>query len=165
MIEFGAPANRSRRSARPGRPRRSRRVVGCSALLVAGAILLAGCWGEAQQYDGDLVNGYRRSNGRATLAFDQAAMDKAQAWTEHMAWTGVLEHTGGGSNVDTRGVSGWCGYYENVGYGASTAAVHDAFVRSSAHRANMLSPSHRLGTGVVRNGSLVWVTEIYLRNC
>ena len=138
------------------------RAVGLGAVCL---LALAGCWSAPQGSDLDLINAYRQSRGASRLSGDQAAMDKAQAWSRHMAQTGVLEHTGGGTKVDTSGVTGWCSYYENVGYGSSVAAVHAAFLASDVHRTNMLSASHRVGTGVYQQGSNVWVTEIYLRNC
>jgi len=148
------------------RPRRSPRRLALSAGLVAVAtVVLAACWSPAQGNDVALINSYRSSQRKAALTGDIAAMNKAQAWSQHMAATRVLEHTGGGTKIDTRGVTGWCGYYENVGYGATVDAVHASFIASATHRANMLSPSHRVGTGVYQSGNRVWVTEIYLRNC
>lgn len=141
--------------------RRTLLAVGIGLCLV----VLTGCWSAAQGDDLSLINAYRRSRSAATLTGDAAAMNKAQAWSQHMASTGVLEHTGGGNKVNTSGVTGWCGYAENVGYGPSVASVHASFVASDVHRANMLSTSHRVGTGVYQRGSTVWVTEIYLRNC
>ncbi|MBX3284791.1 MAG: CAP domain-containing protein [Acidimicrobiales bacterium] len=145
--------------------RRPRRALIALAVAVVGALALAGCYSAGQQQDMDLVNSYRRANGAPAAAADAAAMAKAQAWSEHMAATGVMEHTGGGTKLDTRGVSGWCSYWENVGYGSSVEAVHNAFRNSPTHRSNMLSPAHRIGTGVYKKGTRYWVTEIYLRNC
>lgn len=126
---------------------------------------LTGCWSSNQQKDLGYINQTRRSNARGSLSADTAAMRKAQAWSEHMARTGRLEHTGGGSRLDTSGLGNWCGVAENVGTGPSTLGIHNAFLRSSAHRANMLGNYHRAGTGVVRRGTVVWVTEIYVRSC
>lgn len=144
---------------------RPRRALVALAIAAVGALALAGCYSSGQQKDMDLVNAYRRTQGKGQLSGDSAAMSKAQAWSQHMASTNVLEHTGGGTKLDTRGVSGWCSYYENVGYGSSVDAVHQAFRNSPTHKANMLSTSHRIGTGVYQKGTRVWVTEIYLRNC
>ncbi len=146
-------------------PRSPHPILLALAIGLVGVLALTSCQSSGQQYDMDLVNAYRRSAGAAGVRADAAAMAKAQAWSAHMAATNVLEHTGGGSRVSTRGVSGWCSYRENVGYGSSVAAVHAAFKRSTMHRRNMLTSAHRIGTGVHRKGNRVWVTEIYLRNC
>lgn len=145
------------------RPRRTR-VVATLAVAALAFMALTG-WSVDQNKDGDLINKYRRANRLTTLRGDALAMKKAQAWSQRMATTGRLEHTGGGSRVDTRGVTGWCSYKENVGYGSSIEAVHKMFQNSRTHKANMLSRSHRVGVGVARKGNTVWVTEIYLRNC
>lgn len=143
---------------------RTGRVIAASMVAV---LVFAGltAWSVDQNKDGDLVNSYRRANRLSVLRGDALAMKKAQAWSQRMAKTGVLEHTGGGPRLDTRGVTGWCGYKENVGYGTSIEDVHRRFRKSPSHNANMLSRSHRIGVGVARKGSKVWVTEIYLRNC
>ena len=156
-LEQATPAVRSNRRTRP--------ILVALAIGLVGALLLAGCYGAGQQQDMDLVNAYRRANNAPSLSADDAAMAKAQAWSERMAARNVMEHTGGGTKLNTSGVYGWCSYWENVGYGSSVAAVHAAFKNSTTHRSNMLSASHRIGTGVYQKGSRVWVTEIYLRNC
>ena len=148
----------------PNRQVTTRRAVGIVA-IVATALFLTGCLSSYQTTDADLVNGARKTNRLSALSIDSKAASKAQAWSSHMASTGRLEHTGGGSKLDTTGVSGWCGYAENVGKGPSIEGIHKAFLASPAHKANILSRSHRLGTGVVKKGSTYWVTEIFLRNC
>lgn len=143
-------------------PKARRRVAGIAAALVA-VVALAGCWSNNQQADMDLVNSSRRSSGLRTLNGDSLAMDKAQAWSDYMARTGVLQHTGGGSNISTSGLGRWCAVAENVGYGSSLSQVHKAFLASGPHRANMLGNYDRMGTGVTYRNGMVWVTEIYLR--
>jgi len=157
-------AERRHRTSPPA-PAHHRRSTAVAALAVGGALVLAGCLSPPQTNDINLVNAFRKTQRSSVLTADIAASSKAQAWSQHMAGTQVLEHTGGGTKVDTRGVTGWCGYYENVGYGSSVEDVHSRFLASPPHRANMLSPSNRVGTGVYQSGNRVWVTEIYLRNC
>lgn len=152
------------RAHEPARKPRRKRLLAASAAVV-GALLLSACWSSNQQKDLDFVNQARRANGRAYANGDDALMQRAQAWAQHMASTGVLEHSGGGGTVSTRGISNWCGAAENVGYGSSTLAVHNAFLASSGHRANMLGNYDRVGTGVVRVGTTVWVAEVYVRSC
>lgn len=134
------------------------------AIVVVGAASLTGCVSALQQQQMDLVNSYRTSNSKPTLTADAQAMEKAQAWAQHMATSGVVEHTGGGAALDRSGVVG-CGYVENVGTGASLDAIQASFVATSSTKANLLSSSHRIGTGVVQSGSVFWVTEIFLRDC
>lgn len=139
-----------------------RRVATIVALC---ALLLAGCLSPDQQADLDLINAARKTNGKAALTAHIDAAKKAQAWSEQMARTGTLTHSGPGGTVDPKGLTGWCSLAENVGKGPSIKAIHDAFLRSSTHRANLLGRYDKVGTGVVKSGSTYWVTEIYFRSC
>ena len=150
----------------PARPRpRTRRLAAAALTAVIGAVALTACLSDGQTKDMNLVNQARSANRVSAVTANQAAMDKAQAWSEHMVRTGVLEHTGGGTTVNPKPLTGWCSYGENVGYGSSVQAVHDAFLRSAAHKANMLGKFNVMGTGVATKGSMVYVTEIYLKTC
>jgi uncharacterized protein YkwD len=132
---------------------------------VASALVLSACWGPNQHKELDFINWSRGTNGLRAVNGDSALMAKAQAWSEHMSRTGRLEHSGGGSNMDTSGIANWCGVAENVAYNASTHAAHQSFLNSPPHRRNVLGDYDRVGTGVVRRGNTVWVTEIYVRSC
>lgn len=134
-------------------------IAGAALAVVA----LAGCWSNDQQHVLDQINSSRRSAGLRSLNADSLAMDKAQAWAAHMARTGVLEHTGGGSNISTSGLGRWCAVGENVGVGSSLSIVHNAFMGSGPHRANILGNYDRAGTGVAYGYGKVWVVHIYLR--
>lgn len=146
-------------------PARRGHPIRAALAIAAAALLLAGCLTPDQQQDLDLINAARKANGRAAVAAHFDAAKKAQAWSEHMARTGKLAHTGGGSSVDPTGITGWCALAENVGKGGSLEAVNRAFLDSSAHRANMLGRFDKVGTGVHKAGSTYWVTEIYVRSC
>lgn len=135
------------------------------ALSVVSVLALTGCLSAEQQADVDLVNQARATANKSALSVDSAAAAKAQAWSQNMAGRNVLEHTGGGSKIDPSGLTGWCSLGENVGKGPSIAAVHDAFIASSGHRANIVGNFDRIGTGVYKQGSTYWVTEIFLRSC
>jgi uncharacterized protein YkwD len=136
------------------------------ALAIAAAtMLLAGCLSADQQKDLDLINAFRKSQGRAALTAHFDAANKAQSWSETMARRNKLEHSGGGSKIDTSGLTGWCSIAENVGYGPSIESVHKAFQDSSVHRANMLGRFNKVGTGAYKQGSTWWITEIYVLTC
>lgn len=154
---------RASRPARVPRPR-SRRVV-TGAVVAVCALVLSGCWSDNQQKDLDYVNQSRRANGKAYINGDSDLMARAQAWSEHMARTGRLEHSGGGGNINTSGIRNWCGIAENVSYAGSTWAAHQSFMNSPPHRVNVLGNYDRVGTGVVRVGNTVWLTELYVRSC
>ena len=153
---------------RGARPRRRTHAARSAVALAAAAMLavvLTGCLSNDQTQDMTLINQARKANRAAAVSANSPAMDKAQAWSDHMARTGVLEHTGGGTAVNPRPLTGWCKYGENVGYGPSVAAVHQAFLNSPPHKANMIGPYSLVGTGASWAKGYVWVTEIYLKPC
>ncbi|MCU1498606.1 MAG: hypothetical protein JWM47_2559 [Acidimicrobiales bacterium] len=135
------------------------------ATLALGAAALSGCLNADQQNVVKLVNHARGQKGVPAMSTDLKVSDKAQAWSQHMAKTGVLEHTGGGGALDPSGIDNWCAIGENVGRGGSLQAVHDAFMASDHHRENIEGNFKRIGTGVVKKGNTYWVTEIFVRSC
>lgn len=151
--------------ATTARGRRTRR--GAAVLAAVGAIIiLSGCLSANQTKMVDLVNSSRGSVRASALRADEATSTKAQAWAAHMARTGVVEHTGGGSRIDTSGIPKWCSVGENVGMAPSIADLHAAWMRSSAHKSNILNTRFdRIGTGVVRKGSAVYGIQIFYRAC
>jgi len=156
MDQTHTQTHRRRRHARSGR------VV---AVAIAAAFVVTGCLSTDQNSDVTLVNNSRKANRLTALSADVGASQKAQRWSQRMAGTGVLEHTGGGSKVDTSGLTKWCSVGENVGTGPSLSGIHTAFMRSNAHKAHILGNYHRIGVGVYKKGGTYWVTEIYIRNC
>lgn len=115
---------------------------------------------EAETQMLDLLNGYRFSNGMTPLVrvptLDQAARD----WSQFMTDGGCIDRDGA-SLCHRRDLAliasfaapkGWSRAGENVGSvpdGGTIQSLHNAFVGSSAHRANMLNPEYNaVGVGV-----------------
>ena len=141
------------------------RIAKTIAAVGFAALALAGCLSADQGTVTDQVNASRQDARLAALNVDNAAMAKAQAWSEHMASTGVLEHSGGGTRVTTTGLTNWCAVGENVGYGPSLDRIHAAFMASPPHKANILGKYDRVGTGVAKKGDVYWVTHVFIRSC
>lgn len=150
-------------------PSPTRRTVPRKALLTAAvtvmAVVLSGCWSPNQDKELGYINRARQQHGKAALNGDADLMAKAQAWSDHMSRSGRLEHTGGGSRLNTSGIHNWCGVAENVAVAGSTWEAHDALMKSPPHKVNVVGNFDRIGTGVTRRGDRVWVTEIYVRSC
>lgn len=151
----------------PTVPRRLpvRRALAVAATAVACIVLLAGCFSSNQDKMVGYVNASRAHVGLRSLTGNVQAMDKAQRWAAHMAATGVVEHSGGGSRLSTAGLPRWCAAGENVGSASSTKSLHDHFMASPGHRANILGPYDHVGTGVVRKGSIVYGVQVFYRAC
>ena len=144
------------RSVRPVR----RALVG--AVLVAVAVLLSGCLSSGQDAVWKELNADRRAYGRSSLFAHDQLNTKAQAWAEKLAREGRLSHSTLAAGVP----SCWQSLAENVGSGSSAAAVQDQFMASSAHRANVLSTAWNwVGVGYAKNGSRVYVVQVFMRGC
>jgi uncharacterized protein YkwD len=139
---------------------------GAAALLamVLLAIALAGCLPSDSQSFVDRTNSLRQSKGIAPLATNGTLTKKAEDWAQRMASTGRLEHStlsAGLSSLD------WTALGENVGYSSPTSdtylTIHNAFVRSSAHYANLVNRRFtHMGVGVAKDSSgRVWVAEVF----
>ena len=151
-----APVMPSFRSAGSRRP--VSRLLG--PLLLAAALLIAACTPEQQQLM-DLVNQSRAEAGVPALTMHLSAMDKAQAWADHMASEGRISH----SNLRD-GITGeWRQLGENVAMAPSIEAAHQALMDSPGHRANILNPEFNFGgTGhAIGDDGLVYVVQVFAR--
>ena len=152
---------------RPPRPatRRRRRLPSRLALLLAAPLLVLGLAACDPTPEQDtvrrLVNETRRAHGLNALEDDPSVRLKAQGWADHLAATGSLAHSdlsGGLDHVP------WVALAENVGRGASIEQVHQTYLGSSRHRANVLDRRwERIGTGhaVGRDGR-VYTVQIFV---
>ncbi|MFF7212666.1 CAP domain-containing protein [Streptomyces sp. NPDC008238] len=112
-----------------------------------------------------LVNVERASAGCRPVALESRLTDAAQDYTDVMARSGVLSHTGpDGSTmagrVDAAGYP-WSRLGENIAVGQQTAAaVMDAWMHSEGHRANILNCDfEQIGVGVNTSSNGPWWTQ------
>ncbi len=107
-----------------------------------------------------LINSARSSRGLRTLAVRSDLTSVARRHSQDMASSGGIYHN---SRLSSQ-VSGWRELGENVGTGRDVSKVHDAFMNSSSHRANILHATfNEIGVGVVRSGDVIYVTEVFAR--
>lgn len=110
----------------------------------------------------DEMNRDRRGYGLWNLPSHSEATRKAQAWAEKLARDGRLSHSDLASGISSR----WCALGENVGYGGSVAAVQDAYMRSSGHRANVLNRRwNAIGTGFAKRDGRVYTVQVFIQTC
>ncbi|MDY7100480.1 MAG: CAP domain-containing protein [Actinomycetota bacterium] len=104
------------------------------------------------------MNQARASRGLPALRLSGGLSAKAQAWANHMAATGRFEHS-----VLTEDVpAGWRGLAENIGYAGSVRAVHDAWVASPGHLANMTGAEFdNVGVGLARVGNRLYAVHVF----
>src|SRR5690606_1923641 len=84
--------------------------------------------------------------GLRPLKENLALSVKADNWAKHLRDICNLEH----SKLSDGAPREWLKLGENVGYGGSIAQVHDAYLKSPGHRANIMDPSFTsMGTAAV----------------
>jgi hypothetical protein len=108
-----------------------------------------------------MLNSERAAHGLPSLAVSGDLTAAARAQASRMAASRTLAHTPnlGGA------VCCWSTVGENVGEGPTPSSVESAFMRSTEHRANILSSAYtQVGIGAVADSSgIVWVSEIFRR--
>jgi hypothetical protein len=115
--------------------------------------------GNAEAQFIDLINTERTSRGLNPLAVDPDLTAGARMQASAIRDAGRLFHNPDLGSVTT----GWSWIGENVGYGYDIANLHNAFMNSSGHRANILkSGATHIGLGVVVDGPTVWVAEVFM---
>jgi hypothetical protein len=145
-----------------GRRRRYQRWAGVLAAVVAtGLPLLAATTAEASGGAGEFVsltNSARSGHGVSRLAVSGDLASIAQRQAQRMADKGELYHN---PNLASE-VHNWQKIGENVGYGPDVSSIHNAFMHSSGHRANILDGAFtQIGVGVVVKDGVVWVSEVF----
>jgi len=109
-------------------------------------------------------NAHRVANGLDPLVRDPALDAVARDWTVQMAAAEVLSHrTDLREAVETNVTTEWQRIGENVGWGPNSQWLHQAFVDSPGHNANILGDYNRIGIGATLDddGDL-WVTVNFL---
>jgi hypothetical protein len=114
------------------------------------------CEGELHKLHDEARAAARLPVLREDPAFDQVA----RAWAFSLARSGTLAHNPSFASQIARTVPTWQRITENVGYAPTAARMHQAYMSSSGHRANILdSRVQRVAIGCVRDGSgRLWST-------
>jgi uncharacterized protein YkwD len=99
----------------------------------------------------DQVNRARTARSRRGISTNGLMNQGAQRWAEHLRSCQCLQHRS--PPFGTPG--GWCAAAENVGRsgnGRTLGSLHDAFMRSSGHRSNILNSGWtNVGIGVAKD--------------
>lgn len=104
-----------------------------------------------------MINEARAESGLARLNQSDQLSRIARRHSNEMASYGGLFH----SSCLTCQIQGGRILGENVGFGADAQVVQEAMMESPPHRAIILGRWRRVGVGIVRQGGLTWVTEIF----
>ncbi len=115
-----------------------------------------------------LANEARIQAGVGRLDWDPALAAAALAHCERMAAEGPISHQyNGEANLTTRTAQAGAHFSvieENVAVGPSADAIHEAWMQSPGHRANLLSPDvDRVGIAVVAARGVLYAVADYSR--
>ena len=106
-----------------------------------------------------LTNHERSSRGIRTLSIASDLVAIARRHSEQMASRGTIYHN---NNLPNEVGGNWTMLGENVGKGPSVDSIHDAFMNSPEHRANILrSGFNQMGIGTAVKDGYIYVTEVF----
>ncbi|HEV2890920.1 MAG TPA: CAP domain-containing protein [Frankiaceae bacterium] len=138
-----------------------------ASVLVASTIALTGLAAAAPSASAStqesqfvsLTNGARSNKGLRTYGVASDLVSVARRHAQRMASQKSLYHN---PNLGSE-VSGWQAVGENVGMGGSVSSIHNAFMNSTAHRANILDTDFtQVGIGVAFDSDgVMYVTEVF----
>jgi len=156
-------------------PRNDRRSTGRKLLLVAAAMVFgllgASCESTPEERDAvrDMVNSSRAAAGLPPLRQNLALNLKADSWAQTMRNQCRIWH----SRLSDGAPPNWKKLGENVGMGGNIGQVHQAYMNSPGHRANVLDPAFTsIGTAAVwgectvggRSYRTVFTVHVFMRD-
>ena len=120
------------------RSRRPLRLLAALAALLVVVGATAGCESTDQERNEviSLVNKSRAENGLGQLKTNVTLNIKADKWAQKLRDACDLSH----SRLADGAPKEWMKLGENVGYGGTIAQIHEAYLNSPGHRANILDP-------------------------
>jgi uncharacterized protein YkwD len=127
------------------------------------------CGSEMESEEFRLTNQARAEYGLAAFECDLELAEVARDHSEDMALRGYFSHTNPEGErpwdrMSRAGIS-FRSAGENIAYGYSSAgAVHNGWMNSSGHRANILSSNYtHIGVGLYDNGGTLYWTQVFAR--
>ena len=108
------------------------------------------------------INSTRSSNGLGPLTVDGDLRAHARKHTQDMMDANEIYHSTSAELMAAAG-SGWTKVGENVGRGGSVSSLHQAFMDSPGHRANILGEYNYVGIGTGTKDGVLYVTVVFMQ--
>ncbi|HEY6627863.1 MAG TPA: CAP domain-containing protein [Acidimicrobiia bacterium] len=108
------------------------------------------------------INASRANAGLAPLAGKGSLTSYARSHTAGMMDAGKIYHSTS-AQLGAAGGTGWDRMGENVGRGQTPSSLHEAFMNSSGHRANILGDYNYVGIGTGTKDGYLYVTVIFMK--
>lgn len=118
---------------------------------------------EAEQRLQWLINAERGKRGLRPLALNSKMREQAEGWSTFMNFYDRWAHHPYVEQQMDEALPGWVAYGENVAVNVDAFAVHNWFMSSPAHRAQILGDYTQMGVGVSVESDRIWVTERFGR--
>jgi hypothetical protein len=143
-------------------------AITCSAVVLVGpAAEVASAApppATAEAQFASLLNSARQASGKAPLVVNTAVATTSRTWSATMRSRDAMSHDPNLVANVARVVPDWRRVGENVGVGYDVAQLHNAFMASSGHRANIMGDYNQVGIGVVNSSDgTVWVTLRFVK--
>ncbi len=124
----------------------------CSAYGITTKSVSSAPYSSYEQANFAKLNGARSAAGLSTLSWSSSLANTARAWAKYMADNNCSGSEIGHSVLWTNGENV---YWISGGAGSDLATrAHDAFMKSSGHKANILRPTfHHVGVGVAKGAN------------
>ena len=112
-----------------------------------------------------LLNTERTNAGLAPVVSDPLIYPVAHDWSVSLANSQVLSHRPDlVASFDNRVTKSWTRIGENVGRGPDVVGLHNAFMNSPGHKANVLGDYNRIAVAVVIDSAgTIWVTFNFMK--
>ncbi len=131
------------------------------SLLTMGVALSAGADASQENEFLSKINAERSAVGLGALSMSGSLQTYARCHSGKMAASGGIFHSSNALLTAAAG-SGWTKLGENVGRGGSVSSLHDAFMASAGHKANILGAYNTVGVGTVVSGGTIYVTVVFV---
>lgn len=108
------------------------------------------------------INAERAANGLGGLTMEGGLQAHARKHTQDMMDANQIYHSTS-AELQAAAGSGWSKLGENVGRGGSVGSLHQAFMNSSGHRANILGDYNYVGIGTGTKDGVLYVTVVFMK--
>ncbi|MHA6668715.1 CAP domain-containing protein [Homoserinimonas sp. A447] len=137
-------------------------LVGALALGLFGALgtpTAAAAFDEGTIHS--LANQSRAAGGLGPLTLNASLSQVAANWANQMAANGTMSHN---PNYSSQIPGGWSKAAENVAQGyPSGSAVHQGWMNSAGHRANIMGDFTDIGIAHVSSGGTTWSVQVFAK--
>ncbi|OWY61339.1 hypothetical protein B7486_64305, partial [cyanobacterium TDX16] len=153
-------------------PRKALAALGAaiiSTTMLAGGFFTspASAVTEAEQYEWEFVcriNSERRAWGLSDLRVTPGLRTVARNWSVQLrdGYRSLVHNPNLAGQISSSVTASWRGAGENIGWGYDVGHLHQSFMNSPSHRANILNGTYDyIGVGVA-TGSPDWTTHDFL---